>query len=57
MMKAGGEAKRKELVAQFEGMSLAGNKEYSKQDAAIAKGGEMGQSDYLTKAKQGRQKK
>ena len=41
-MKAGGEAKRKELIAKFEGLALSGQKDYSAQDVKIAKDGESG---------------
>ena len=48
MLKAGGEAKRKELITQFDELSLnKGVEKMTAEEAKIAKQGEDGQADYL----------
>ena len=52
MMKAGGEEKRKELIAMFGDLSLGDDKSrMSEEERKRAVEGEDGQSQYLTKAK------
>ena len=52
MLKAGGEAKRKELITQFEELSLNQAKDkMTNEEAKIAQYGEKGQAEYLNERK------
>ena len=52
MLKAGGEAKRKELIAQFGDLSLSGqNQKMTAEEQKIAKEGDENQSKFLTQQK------
>lgn len=56
MLKAGGEAKRRELITQFEEMSLSDNQaKYSAEDQFKAVNGDIGQGENMTAAKAARQ--
>jgi cell division cycle 14 len=56
MLKAGGEAKRRELITQFEELSLGGDQtKYSANDEFIARNGDIGQGENMTDAKKARQ--
>lgn len=51
MLKAGGEAKRKELVTQFEELSISEKAKMSAEEAKIAMYGDMGQAEALNEQK------
>ena len=51
MLKAGGEAKRKELVTQFDDLSLAEKGKMTEEEAKIAKYGDTGQAEALNAQK------
>lgn len=58
MLRAGGESKRRELISQFEEMSLSEKQvDYTEEEAKIARDGEKGQAEYLTKFKQQQQQR
>lgn len=49
MLRAGGEAKRRELISQFEELSLSSKQaEYTEEEAKVAKYGDLGQAEHLT---------
>ena len=59
MLRAGGEAKRKELITQFEYMQISGDKvdEMTASDQKVAKQGDYKQAEGLLEQKAARQKK
>ena len=55
MLKAGGEAKRKELISQFEELSIGADKsKWTKEDEVIAKHGDYMQAEKLNEQKAAR---
>ena len=57
MLRAGGEAKRKELIAQFEELSIAEQSRWTQEEEKIAKYGDYRQAENLTEQKVARQLK
>ena len=51
MLKCGGEAMRKQLVSQFEDMSIADKARWTQKDEEIAKYGDYMQAEKLNEAK------
>ena len=54
MLKAGGEAMRKQLVSQFDDLSLAYRAKWTKQDEEVAKHGDYMQAERLNEQKAAR---
>lgn len=58
MLKAGGEAKRRELISQFEDLSISNDKlAMTQEEKKISAEGEEGQGEYITGAKLNRGKR
>ena len=57
MLKAGGEAKRRELVAMFGDLNIGDKSKMSQEEAKIAKDGDEEQSKFLTQQKANKQRK
>ena len=55
MLRAGGEAKRKELITQFEELSLTDQAKWTEEEYKIAKEGDYKQAEKLNAAKAQRQ--